>query len=774
EKMPWIEIIGSPCALGFLKDISNKEFVSQEVKEGFKLKVGNKNISFIIAPNLHWPDSIFTFLEEENILFTCDVFGTHYCSENIFNNEVENEMDYKESFKYYYDVIFDPFKAYVKLGIKKIDELLKEKNASLNLVCPSHGPIIKENFEWYKEQYLHWSDEIDINPNKITIAYVSAYGYTGQMSEEIKKAIEGENFEVSMIDLVNMPVEVAEHEIRSSYAFLIGSPTINGDTLPNIWELLLKLNQYTCADKMAGAFGAFGWSGEATRNIEARLAQIKCEVYRPGLRIKFNPDEKSKLEKIFNFGQNFAKKARQLQVCSPNSDWCQVKTGVWKCLVCGEIFEGEFPPETCPACGAPADQFVSVSSEISNFKSEKNEKIIILGSGIGAISTIEAIRERNKVCEIEMVSEEEELPYYRILLSKKLGMKNEIDLIKGKEWFEKNNIKLNLGKKVFKVITHENKILFMDGSFSQFDKLVISTGARVNKIQVNGNNKNGVFYLRNKKDFERINEFVQNKNVEKALIIGGGILGVEIGTSLKRMGKNVEIIESSPRIMFRQLDDDASMIFQMHLNKNEIITRCSESIEEIYGTGENYNEVCGAKLKHDGSTINCQMIIFSTGIRSNIEVVKDTGIHTNKGILVNKYMKTNFENIFACGDVCEFEGKVNGLWSSAIEQGKVAGANVVGDNSRFYSKQEIAVSFNELGYKIFSIGDLGQNKDKKEYQILELSDPSNEVYRKFYFLNNLFVGGILMGSTTKAVQLRKAIDKGSNMQHFLDMHFLDE
>ena len=768
EKFPEITIIGSPTGLGFLKDISNINFKTIEVKEDLELSIGNQKFSFVIAPNLHWPDSIFTILDSEKIMFTCDFFGAHYSTNNVYDFAVENSENYLEAFKNYYEGIFSPFKPFVKSGISKIKNF-----DELKMICPSHGPVLKHNLSFYKNKYLEWSKEVEVDIGKIAVVYVSAYGYTSHLAEEIKKGIEKEGFKVSLVNLLEKTKEEALYEINSSAGFLLGTPTLNSDATPPIWNILLSLNPLETCGKLAGAFGSFGWSGEGVKNIEGRLSQLKCEVFRPGLRIKFNPENNEiKLRAAFNFGVNFANKLLTSRKVCDNDEWVQIHTGKWKCLVCGEIYEGEYPPEECPACGAPSDQFVEVQNERVNYLSSKDERIFVIGSGIAAVSAIESIRKRNKKAYVEMISEESELPYYRILLSKKLNIDSNISILKDKDWFEKNNVVLGLGKKIHEILPNENKIIFNDNTYVVYDKLILALGARVLSRPIKGDDKTGVFYLRNKRDFDKITNYSKLSHVKKVIVVGGGILGVEMASSFKNSGKNVEIIEFSSKIMGRQLDFEASKMFENHLAKNGVNCITSEIVEEIYGTGENYKEVCAVKLLNSKETLRCEMVVIATGIMPNSEIAKKAQILTNNGIIVDKSMRTNFENIFACGDVAEFNHKNLGLWSIALEQGKVAGANSTGDTLEYYEKP-ISTSFNGFGYKTFSIGDLGFDPNTN-YQVLELKDPLNEIYRKFFFVNNCFVGGVLMGDTSKAVQLRKAIDKASNLQNFLDNHFLDE
>lgn len=764
DKIPNVVIVGTPSAIGFLKDITNRSFEYIEVKEDFKLKVGDKELEFIIAPNLHWPDSMFTYLKSEEIMFTCDVFGAHYCSDFTFVDEIKEKKDeYIDAKKYYYDCIFSPFKKYVLNGMDYL------KNKKIKIISPSHGPLIRENINKTIKEYEKWSKIEKIEENKVIIVYTSAYGYTQRLAQEIAKGIKTQKIQVELLDLVITPTNVAIDKIKTSSAFLVGSPTLNGDTLPQIWNVLLGLSSLDMKDRLAGAFGVFGWSGEAVRNIESRLSQLRCEVYRPGLRIKFNPETEIKLEKARNFGIAFGKKLKAQN--NHSEEWAKVKTGLWKCLICGELFEGEYPPQECNVCRADSSQFIEVNKNESSFKSNKRENIVIVGSGISAISAIESIRERNKVSKITLFSQEEELPYYRILLSKKLCTKDKCEF-KNLKWFKDNNVTLNLGKTVEKIEPETNNII-VDNKKINYSKLLIATGASANKIPIHGDLTNGIFSLRNKKDFESINQFSKRKTVQNIIIQGGGILGIEVAAAFKKDGKNVTIIEFANRLLPRQLDEEASLLFKEHLEKQGIKIICGQTIEEIFSKGDKNKVIESLKLAHDNKKIKCDMLIQNTGIKVNLKTVKNTGISFNKGIIVNQTMNTNYNNIYAAGDVAEYNSQIGGLWSIALEQGYIAGAQIVGDEQVKYIQKPLNTSFNDLGIQIFSIGDIGSVQEKTDYQILELKDPKQENYRKFFFLDNEFVGGILIGDCSKSIQLRKAVDKKSSMQHFLDMHFLD-
>ncbi len=272
EISPGATVVGSGNAIRYLTDIINRPFKSLVVKDGDTLSLGNKTLRFIAAPNLHWPDSMFTWLEEDRILFTCDMFGAHYCTENIFN---DFSGDYLRAFKYYFDVILKPYSRFAIKAIEKIRPL------DIRYICPGHGPVHHRDLERviglteeYASEYLRITGEKQ--EKNVLLAYVSAYGYTGRMAELIAQGIrQVPGFNVKLLDIENISPGDLESEIVRADALLVGSPTINQNTLLQVYRLFALVNPLRDRGKPAGAFGSYGWSGEAPEIIAANLKNLK-------------------------------------------------------------------------------------------------------------------------------------------------------------------------------------------------------------------------------------------------------------------------------------------------------------------------------------------------------------------------------------------------------------------------------------------------------------------------------------------------------------------
>jgi NADH oxidase (H2O-forming) len=298
---PKAKVYGSGQAINFLKEIINEPFESVVVKDGDKLSLGNKTLHFIGAPNLHWPDTIYTYLEEDKILFTCDSFGSHYCHEEMFDDMIG---DFSADFKYYFDVILRPFSRFMIKAIEKVETL------DLTMICPGHGPILRSGWKKaielskkYSEQYL--ADCI-CEGNKVLITYVSAYGYTKQMAEFIAEGIrEKSNSVINIVDIENISLGELEEMIIRSNAILIGSPTINQNTVLPVYKMFAVINPIRDKGKKVAAFGSYGWSGEAVKIIENQLKSLKLNVVLEGITSKFSIGA-SKAENMKSFGRNFA------------------------------------------------------------------------------------------------------------------------------------------------------------------------------------------------------------------------------------------------------------------------------------------------------------------------------------------------------------------------------------------------------------------------------------------------------------------------------------
>ncbi len=299
ELCPKAEVVGTATAIKFLKEIVNCDFKHIAVKDGDEISLGDKTMQFFVVPLLHWPDTMYTYVKEDKTIFTCDSFGCHYCNENVFNDKIKD--DFTDAYKYYFDCIMGPFKPSVLNALDKI------KHLEIETICCGHGPVIRENVSKYLDMYREWATPVKNERPKVVVAFVSAYGYTKQMAELISAGISTEvNADISLFDMVEAKKADVLAEMDSADCILLGSPTLIGDALPPILELLVHLNPIIHRNKFAGAFGSYGWSGEAVGNISARLKQLKMKTPIEPLKIAFRPSDEQKQE-CLEFGKNFGR-----------------------------------------------------------------------------------------------------------------------------------------------------------------------------------------------------------------------------------------------------------------------------------------------------------------------------------------------------------------------------------------------------------------------------------------------------------------------------------
>ncbi|MBC5626114.1 FprA family A-type flavoprotein [Clostridium sp. NSJ-49] len=277
---PEVKIVGSRATLKYLKDILNCEFNAREANE--EINLGNHTLSFISAPNLHWPDTMFTYVKEKNVLFTCDFTGSHFCPEGSMTCELNDE--YFSEMKYYYDCIMGPFPKYVNLGLEKIKDL------KIDMIAPSHGPIHVREIDKILNLYKEWSKEVEVDENKVEIFYISAYHNTEMMANFFKKKLEDKGFKADVTEITTIPLEESIEKISKAKGFLIGSPTINKDAVKPAWDLLSLVSAITNRDKVAMAFGSYGWSGEGVPMLTERLKSLKIKTA-PGYKFCFVPSE---------------------------------------------------------------------------------------------------------------------------------------------------------------------------------------------------------------------------------------------------------------------------------------------------------------------------------------------------------------------------------------------------------------------------------------------------------------------------------------------------
>lgn len=747
EMNPNIKIVGTAVAISFLKNIVNRDFYSIAVKENDTLSLGDKTLHFMILPNLHWPDTMYTYIAEDKVLVTCDSFGSHYTFDGVLRSQVTDEDGYMRALKYYFDNIIGPFKPYMLKALNRIE------NLDIDMICTGHGPVLDCNIQEIMDTYRQWSTVINPNQQKtVVIPYVSAYGYTAEIAEEIAKGIrESGKIDVHLHDMVTSYKDEVLADIGFADGILFGTPTIVGEALKPIWDLTTSMFACTHGGKLASAFGSFGWSGEGVSHIVERLKQLRMKVV-DGLKIKFKPGKNDLIE-AYDYGYDFG--CVLLDKENPRTKEKSAKKKLVKCLVCGEIFEEGI--EICPVCGVGKENFVPVEVDEVSYKNNTSEFYLILGNGAAGVSAAEAIRERNETCSIVMVSNESVLSYNRPMLTKSmLASFNPSQLaIHDEKWYQDRNIINVLDKTVKSIDTQAKEVAFSDGLKLKYDKCIYALGSECFVPPIPGHDKEQVVAIRRLSDVVKIGKMLPN--VKHAVVIGGGVLGLEAAWELSKAKCRVTIVEVANQLMGRQLDTGAGdMLKDIILDKGMDI-RIGANVEEIEGEGA----VTGVRLA-GGEVIPAELVIVSAGVRANTKIAQEAGIQTDRAIVVDEKMHTNLTDIYACGDCAQYEGINYAIWPQALEMGKVAGANAAGD-SLAYETVYAALTFHGMDTALFAIGDNGKNPDIK-YKTVEFKDPMKMIYEKYYFSNNRLCGAILLGDTSKMVKVTAQIEEHTNFK----------
>lgn len=434
----------------------------------------------------------------------------------------------------------------------------------------------------------------------------------------------------------------------------------------------------------------------------------------------------------------------------------------WICTICGYIHYGDTPPAECPVCGADATMFEPYKIEEAQAApvpaAEKAATVIIVGAGIAGVSAAEAVRKISADARIVLLSDESELPYYRLNLTRYLdGELKANDLpLHPLHWYEENRIDLRLDTSVIALDPGKKSITTEKGDTLVYDRLILANGAHSFKPPIPGAEQKNVYTLRTHPDADLILAAAQPGM--NCVCIGGGILGLETAGALNHRGARVTVIEALQWLMPRQLNRKAAANFENRVRRMGIELITGVKIKELAGDGQ----VSGVLLE-DGALHPADLVVISAGVRSNTDLARKSGLTVNQGIVVDDRMQTSDPNIYAAGDSAEHRGVLYGTWMPAQLQGSIAGMSAAGQQAAFPGVPR-SNTLKVLGIELFSIGVI--TPETLDDHLVEEEKGGN--YTCFILREKKIVGAILLGDTSPSASVRKAVEERMDFNDIYD------
>lgn len=389
--------------------------------------------------------------------------------------------------------------------------------------------------------------------------------------------------------------------------------------------------------------------------------------------------------------------------------------------------------------------------------------MVIIGTGGAGISAIRTIRSVDEKCKITAISQEDQMPYSPCSLPHLIGgdiEKKNIYRVE-KDFFKKNKVRALLGTKISK-ISPKDKTVLADGGRVKYDKLLISAGSVPLRPPIPGIDTTGVFTLGNMADADEILKWVR-KGAKKAIVLGAGFIGVECAIALRKLGLQVSVFEMLDWVLPKMLDEDVSGEVQKVLEREGIELHLGQQVSEITGNDKVNGVLAGKKEE------SCDMIVLGIGVRPNTESLKGSGIKVNHGVVVDEYMRTSVKDIFAAGDIVEADDKirgtkrVNAIWPNAIEQGRIAGYNIAGEEKVYDGVESINI-LDVYGVPVLSMG--MSSFELKDFEV-KISK-TNRSFKKMLLKDGKIAGVQMVGAIRNSGYLLSLVKRGIEVDDIRD------
>jgi len=392
------------------------------------------------------------------------------------------------------------------------------------------------------------------------------------------------------------------------------------------------------------------------------------------------------------------------------------------------------------------------------------QRLVVIGNGMAGMRTVETLLQNApKQYVITVFGAEPHGNYNRIMLTPVLFGAKKIEeiMIHDLAWYQKNNITLHCGadKTVVNVDRAQRRVIARDGTVAEYDRLLIATGSLPLMLPIPGRETEGVMGFRDIADVEQMIQKAQTR--QHAVILGGGLLGLEAAYGLQKRGMAVTVINRARHLLNKQLDEKAGSLLKQELEQKGLDFRLGTTIKEIISTEGHISQV----MLEDGTVLPADILVMATGIKPNIELAQRIGLTCERGIIVNDTMQTSDPAVYSVGECVQHRGELFGLVAPVYEQAKVCANHLAAKNTRPYQSMSSATMLKVTGIDLFSVGNFDGDATTEEIVFI---DSAINVYKKIVLKNNRIVGMVMYGDTSHSAWYMNLIKDQTDISAFRD------